>query len=306
MKLIVKLSIFILLLIFLGSCNLFFSSPHGRENLDDEAAQITAFMAVPSSDNSVVTMWNWKEPPPWINDDRITEIQIQHSIFGYPENFVFFAGERFTDNSIWQHEWKDLTPDITHYFSIFALATNGDGDDIRYAPIKAKVKLPGTAKSATFGFLQSLQVDDLGTVINTTAGIFVQNNAAPNSLLVIQLDIPDNVYVTSANIVSGATGGLETSIFQLRVYPVTRYWNDSATGSDGYVQLSDNLRDDYAADDSVSAVISTTALTVNDVTEVIRKALIFQPKEIVFKIDGSGSSNVNVYSTFVNIEYISN
>ena len=308
MKLIIKLCIFTFLLISLGSCNLFFSSPHGRGNLDDDAAQITAFTAVPSSDNSVVTMWNWKDPRPGINDDIITEIQIQHSIFGYPENFVFFAGERFTDNSIWQHEWKDLIPGITHYFSIFALATNGDGDDIRYAPIKAKVKLPGTAKSSVFGFTDSFQVDDGGPVFveSKSIAVSVDNSAGPWSVLVVELDVPDNIYVISATIETGAAGGIEPGT-PLRVFPVTRYWDEDPNSSNGYLQLTDNFKNDYAVDDSVSALIGDVDPTINDVTEVVRKALIFKPKQIVFKFEGSGGTSVDVNNpSFASIEYISN
>jgi len=164
-------------------------------------------MAVPSSDNSVVTMWNWKGPPPWVNDDRITEIQIQHSIFGYPENFVFFAGERFTDNSIWQHEWKDLIPGITHYFSIFALATNGDGDDIRYAPIKAKVKLPGTAETGKiYSRIRAINIDNTPVFTENPVTLNVSNT----QWAVVYFDIPENVYIVNASI--NVTVGVLTEI----------------------------------------------------------------------------------------------
>ena len=134
MRLFYKFNLVLVILSFFFSCNLFLSSPHGRENLDDDAAQITAFTAVPSSDNSVVTMWNWKEPPVWLNDERITEIKIQHSILGYPDNYIFFAGETFTNTSIWQHEWTDLIPGITHYFSLFAKVSDNDKGDFWCAP----------------------------------------------------------------------------------------------------------------------------------------------------------------------------
>ena len=299
------LSIFIIFI--LSSCNLFFSSPHGRENLDDPAAQITAFTAVPSSDNSIMTMWNWKDPPSWVYDDRITEIQIQHSILGYPDNFVFFAGERFTDNSIWQYEWKDLIPGVTHYFSIFALATNGDEDDIRYAPIKAKAKLPGVYQTGSFGFTSSVVVDDLNTVVGGTAGVPVRSSSAPNSVLVIELDVPDDIYIISATIETFVTSGGITTTNPLRVYPVNNYWDETSVGGNGYSQLTDNFLDDYAVDDSVSAFIDSAEPTLNNVTEVIQKALLYPPKQIVFKTDIVSDSIVTVFnSTFLDIEYISN
>ena len=123
--------LFFVSILLYSSCNLFFSSPHGRENPNDDAAQITAFTAVPSSDNSVVTMWNWKEPPSWLNEGRITHIKIQHSFFGYPENvsFISMDTKEYTDNTIWQDEWSDLLPGITHYFSLFAMSTDRDNNE---------------------------------------------------------------------------------------------------------------------------------------------------------------------------------
>ena len=308
MRLFYKFNLVLVILSFFFSCNLFFSSPHGRENLDDDAAQITAFTAVPSSDNFVVTMLNWKEPPVWLNDERITEIKIQHSILGYPDNYIFFAGETFTNNSIWQYEWTDLIPGITHYFSLFAKVSDNDKGDFWCAPLKAKVKLPGTLKSDVFGFTQSLQVNDPGPpyVEAKTTLITIDNGAGPWSVLVVELDLPEDIYIVSATIETGVAGSIETTS-QLRVFPVTRFWDEDPNSSEGYRQLVEDWRDDYSVDDSVSAVIGIIDPTINDVTEVIRKAVLYQPKQIVFKIDGSGGSSVDVYNTsFLNIDYISN
>ncbi len=304
------LIIVIIIAIVISSCNLFFSSPHGRENMDDEAAQITAFTAVPSSDNSVITMWNWKEPPSWANDDRISYIKIQHSIFGYPENvsYIGIDTKDYNDNTIWQDEWPDLLPGITHYFSLFAMSSDHDNNDTWYAPIKAKTTLPGVAKSNYFGFANSFQVDDTGPpyVESKSIGVSVDNSAGPFSVLIVELNVPNGVYVVSATIETGAAGGIEPG-FPIRVFPVTRYWDEDPASSNGHLQLTENWRDDYAVDDSVSALIGDIDPTINDVTEVIRKALIFKPKQIVFKFEGSGVTTVNVSNTmFVNIEYIGN
>jgi hypothetical protein len=307
-KILVKSSkyMFILILIIAGlsSCNLLFSAIRGRENILDEKAQITGFASVPSSDNSVITMWSWIEPPSWFNDDRITEIRIQHSIFGYPDNLDLIFGKTFTDNNIWQHEWEDLTWKGTHYFSLFAKSSD-DGKDIWFAPIHSKVKLPGSMKSEIFGFTQSLKVDNLNTVVNMTAGIAVQSSSAPNSVLVVELNVPDNIIVVSASIETFVTSGGITTTNPLKVFPVMRFWDDSPTGGTGYSQLTNFTQDDYAVDDSLSAYIDSAEPTLNDVTEVIQKALLYPPKQIVFKNDTVTDSNVSVFnSTFLNIEYI--
>ena len=269
-----------LIIILINSCNLFFSSPHGRENLDDDAAQITAFTAVPSSDNSVVTMWNWKDPPGWVYDDRITEIQIQHSIFGYPENYIFFAGERFTNNSTWQHEWKDLIPGITHYFSIFALATNGDGDDIRYAPIKAKVKLPGTLKDNILFTIQTYEVDDTGPPYVTPAVLSTTVNGS--FVLVLEILLPEDVFIKQATIDTAKL----TTTGPVRIFPVVRDWDNSGTDYHTWEQLYDNNQHDYAVDESVSMLIDTAGaanISPIDITDIVRKTAIIGPFEIIFK-----------------------
>ncbi len=304
MKFLFKLYLIIITLYLFVSCDLFLSVPRGRENINDDAAQITAFTAVPSGDKSVVTMWNWKDAPNWLNlEDRIEEIKIIHSSIGYPEVNFPFAGETFTDNSRWQYEWKDLKPDRTHYFSLFAKDNKGNW----YAPLKVKVKLPGTQQSSVFGFADSLQVEDIGPpyISSTTGPILIQNNAAPYSCLVIKLDIPEDIYVVSATIKTSSTEGIDTSI-NLRVFPVKWFWNEDTNNSECYYQLNDTGRDDYAVDDSVSALIDSTVNTINDVTEVIRKALLYNPEQIVFKVEGSGGANAIVVTgtSFISINYI--
>ncbi len=308
MKTIITAIAALLLLPFITSCNLFQSLPRGRENPEDIAAQITAFQALGTGPDTIVTSWNWKEPPGWVNDERILEINIQHSVLGYPENYTSFLGESFTEKSVWQFEWKGLDPDLTHYFSLFAKSTDGNGNETWYAPIKIKAVTGGLLQSGVFGFIQSLQVGDSGSpyIQSLTSSINIDNSAGPFAVLVIGLDLPDNIYVTSATIETGSTGGMETTS-QIMVFPVTGFWDNNPDSSEGYPMLYDPTRDDYAVDDSISSIISNVNSTVNDVTEVVRKALLFNRKQIVFKIDGSGGSSINVYSTsFVTVEYYQN
>lgn len=282
-------SLLVLTIIIFNSCNLFFSAPHGRENIDDPAAQITAFTAVPSSDNSVVTMWNWKELPSWLNDERITDIQIQHSIFGYPENYIFFAGESFTNENKWQHEWDNLIPGITHYFSLFAKVSDDDKGDIWFAPLKAKAKLPGKYLVSQPFTIQTYEVDDTGII---TAGIL--GTAVDDwTVFVLELEIPKDIFVESAyiDIVKLTTSG------QVRIFPVTRDWNKSGPDYHSWEQLSFNDQYDYAVDDKVSMVINTGGAanpSSIDITDIVRKTAIIGPSEIIIKQENFTSETVTI------------
>jgi len=300
MKLMVKLSILLLLSISLNSCNLFFSSPHGRENLDDEAAQITAFTAVPSGEDSIVTMWNWKDPPSWINDERITDIQIQHSIFGYPENYNPILGEIFNDNTTWQHEWKDLIPGITHYFSLFAKSSDGDGADIWFAPIKAKVKLPGDYIQAVTYSVQSYEVDDTGGISSGVLSTTVDDW----TVFVLELGFPENVFIESAYIDVGKI----TTNGPVRVFPVLRDWNKLGPDFHSWEQLWIKDMGDYAVDDNVSLIIDTGGAanpSLIDITDVVRKTAIKDPVEIIIKQENFVSQlvTINNMTDFLVINY---
>nr|MDA3940270.1 hypothetical protein [Spirochaetia bacterium] len=264
---------------FFPTCNLFFSSPHGRENLDDEAAQITAFTAVPSSDNSVVTMWNWKEPPSWVYDDKITEIQIQHSIFGYPENYIFFANESISDKTQWQEEWTDLIPGITHYFSLFAMVDDGDGGEIWLAPIKAKAKLPGTSEpSVNYSRSDSVNADN--TMAEWLADPDISLEITSSKWAVVFFDFPDGIFVDSAKIYLSDGG---TSATEVTFVPLTGFFP------------SDDMQIWYELD--IGSIVnysnSITFSTIDpfyDITSVVRAAATNPIKAILIKTNDPAST----------------
>lgn len=215
MKFLFKLYLIIITLYLFVSCDLFLSVPRGRENINDDAAQITAFTAVPSGDKSVVTMWNWKDAPDWLNlEDRIEEIKIIHSSIGYPEVNFPFAGETFTDNSRWQYEWKDLKPDSTHYFSLFAKDNRGNW----YAPLKVKVKLSGTTviTGKNYSAVGSLNVNDASSADINPLSLDINSTA----VAVIFFDF-DNSYVTEATIAISVT--IVSGAGDIQIAPLTGY-----------------------------------------------------------------------------------
>ena len=280
-----------LLVVLISSCNLFFSSPHGRENINDPAAQITAFTAVPSGDNSVVTMWNWKDLPSWLNDERITEIKIQHSILGYPDNYIFFAGQSFTDNNEWQYEWDSLIPGITHYYSLFAKVSDKDKDDYWLAPLKAKAKLPGTYKEAQSYTIQTYEVDDTGPPFVTPGVLSTTVNGS--FVLVLELGFPADVFVDSAYI----DVGMLTTSGAVRIFPIIRDWDKSGNDQHTWDQLWFNDQYDYAVDDSLSMLVDTAGAanpSPIDITDIVRKTAISGPIEFIFKEDNSTPETVTI------------
>ena len=277
------------LFLILTSCNLILSLPRGRENINDPAAQITAFTAVPSGDKSVVTMWNWKDSNYISSEERIDEIKIMHSITGYPDINIPFAGQKYDNNSEWQYEWHSLIGGITHYFSLFAK----DNDGNWYAPIRAKAKLPGTYSDSQLFTIQTYEVDDTGIIAAGVLGSTVDDW----TVFVLELGIPEGVFVESAYIDIGkiTTGGA------VRVYPVIREWNKFGPDSHSWEQLQHEYQYDYAVDDSVSLVIDTVGAanpSPIDITEIVRKTVISGPTEIIIKQENFAAQSVTI-STIV-------
>ena len=302
MHLLSKFSLTLLIILFFVSCNLVISNPHTRENPNDPEAVISRFYAFPLNTDKVITTWRWNDDNN-NSDMRVEELWLQHSPNDYPEVLNLFSGESISNSSISEFEWTGLDKNTSHYFALHIK----DEENNWYAPLFAKATLPGEIVSSFFGFTKALKVDDLNTVVSMTSGIAVNRNSAPNSVLVVELNVPDDIYIISATIETFLTSGGITTTLPLRVYPIIRYWDEASTGGNGYSQLNDTGMDYYVVDDSVSAFIDSGEPILNDITEVVRKALLYDPKQIVFKMDTTGDSTVSVFdASFINIEYISN
>ncbi len=305
MRLLVKFNLILLLFSLFISCNLIISNPHARENPNDPEAQVTDFNAFAMGEDIVLTTWQWKD---WYNgsdEESIAEIRILHSTLDYPQVLIPFTGESFTNNSISEFEWTGLDKKTTHYFALHMK----DERNRWYAPLFTKTTLPGASESAVFGFTQPFKIKNFTPYVEPlamTTGIYIDNSASP-SVLVIALDVPNDIYILSATIETFVTSGGITATAPLRVFPVSRFWDEDPNTDNGFYQLTENFRDDYAVDDSVSAFIASAEPTLNDVTEVVKQALLYEPRQIVFKIDGTGGSTINLFNnTFMNIEYITN
>lgn len=302
MRLLIKFGLTLIIILSLFSCNFLISNPHTRENPNDPEAQLSAFKAFAFNTDEVITTWQWNNN--YNSDETIEEIIILHSKDNYPSVLLPWSGESFSNNSTQMYKWKGLDKKITHYFALHMK----DRDGRWYSPLYAKASLPGEILSSTFGVIDSFQVWTSSDpyVQSLNSSITIGNNAV-FSCLVVELDVPENIHVLSASIVTSSTMGIYTDK-ALTVSAVKSFWNTSSDITDGYFQLVDSSVDSYVVDDSHILPISSIIDTENDITEVIRNALLYEPKQIVFKMAVVDSTNnVNITGTsFITIEYITN
>lgn len=129
-----KKLLFILLpvIIFTGifiSCDFLLPAPLGRNNPFDDEAQIGRFEASPSSYNSIVTVWEWRNPASGIDDSRIIDkVRIVYSennppVSKYPlnpDNVI-----EYTSNTDFSYEWTNLNENTDHYFALYAHEKGG-------------------------------------------------------------------------------------------------------------------------------------------------------------------------------------
>ncbi|RKX89459.1 MAG: hypothetical protein DRP59_11065 [Spirochaetes bacterium] len=282
---------FILFFIFvLSSCNIFLSPPLLRENENDSQRQLTAFTAAPSSDTSIVTMWNWKNPQYWISDDEIIEeLRIIHSTLGYPEFVIPFTGESYNSPGDWQQDWTGLKAGITHYFSLFVKNQNGG-----WVPsYKVKVTLPGElVQNVIYLRINSLNVDNAGseeTLPDNTLEI------GGSKWAVLFFDIPGDVYIKQATITVSLSSG---SITDIVFAPLDDYLVGG--GMDKWDVLSNNSvvrESDQAA--------FTSNLGTFDITSVVRAAVIGPEHAILIKTQSSSFDlDNNASAPFVTADVI--
>lgn len=111
------------------SCDYLIPAPLGRNNPFDDEAQIGRFAVAASGPDSVVTVWDWRNPPSGIDKSRIIDkIRIVYSesdppLSKYPinpDNVI-----EFTSNSDFSYEWENLNEDRDHYFALYAHEKGG-------------------------------------------------------------------------------------------------------------------------------------------------------------------------------------
>ncbi len=280
--------IIILSLILLSSCNLLVSPPLLRENANDEQIQISGFTAVPTSDTSITTIWNWAPPQDWMDyDERVEKINILHSTLGYPGFTIPFAGETFTDRNKWEFQWENLDSSKTHYFSLFAKTGFGD-----WVPVyKVKVMFPGTSESGVmYSRDQAFNIDNAGMISWNQASLSVSNS----QWAVISFNFPKDVYIVNAVITISVTALTEITFAPLDGFPS----NDDMTK---WNQLLSNtiVRED-------SALSFSSNLPAYDITNVVRAAMLGPLKAILIKTtDGSNFTiDNNASAPFITADII--
>ncbi len=259
-----------LLILLISSCNLFIVSPRARENVNDPGTQIIAFTAAPSGEDSITTMWTWRDIPNWMSkDSMVEEIKIIHSSIGYPEVYNPFAGESFTDKSVWSHEWPDLKKDSTHYFTLFLKIM----DDDWIPSYKIKVSLPGDYSTGNiYSRTESFNIDNAGGFTGSPGFLDVTNS----EWAVVSFDLPDDVYIANADIYISVTALTEITFAPL----------------DGTIPPDDMEKWNRLADNSIVNEGASATFTVNkasyNITDVVRAAVIGRNKAVLIRTaDGS-------------------
>ncbi|MCK5674823.1 MAG: hypothetical protein KAH95_15695, partial [Spirochaetales bacterium] len=111
------------------SCDYLLPAPLGRDNPYDDEAQIGRFAVAASGPDSVVTVWDWRDPPSGIDKSRIIDkIRIVYGegdppLSKYPinpDNVI-----EYTSNADFSYEWKNLNEDRDHYFALYAHEKGG-------------------------------------------------------------------------------------------------------------------------------------------------------------------------------------
>ena len=132
MKRILFILLPLLLLIFTGvfiSCDFLLPAPLGRNNPFDDEAQIGKFTLAPSGSDSIVTFWDWHDPLPIIDTDRVIDkIRIVHSKNNRPSGIGLLIDknvQEYTNNIDWQFNWTGLSNDRDHYFALYAHEKGG-------------------------------------------------------------------------------------------------------------------------------------------------------------------------------------
>ncbi len=111
------------------SCDVLFPAPLGRDNFRDNEVQIGRFVAAVSGYESITTAWDWRDPPPGIDDSRIIDkIRIVHSKNNRPDSKYPLNPDnviKLDSNSTWQYGWNNLSADRDHYFALYAHEKGG-------------------------------------------------------------------------------------------------------------------------------------------------------------------------------------
>ncbi len=127
------------LIIFSGlfnSCDYLLPAPLGRNNLNDDEAQIGRFAAVQAGPDSIIVAWDWREMWPGTDPDReIVEIILSDNQGNYPISML--GGSSYLKDDGYNKEFNNLNLNSDYYFSLYAKEKSG----IWLRPIKTKAYL---------------------------------------------------------------------------------------------------------------------------------------------------------------------
>jgi hypothetical protein len=231
----------VLIIFFLGlsSCDLFLGLPKGRENPNDEMAQLTYPRVAAISVDSARFSVTWKDAMSWMDSDKeISEALVVWSTRGFllsptdPARLLpSYEEERMTSSGTLSKTVSGLSDGDTLYVSFFGKMERGGWLQplMRKASISGSVvEIPATVTFVTAHLLDKIIPDVSQDVTGT-------NNISSTDVLVIEVqsDIPEEAVIVSADIDLGA----DFDGLTVRAAPLTRYWD----GGDYYHLMENNL-----------------------------------------------------------------
>ncbi len=232
----------VLIIFFLGlsSCDLFLGLPKGRENPDDEMAQLTYPRVAAISADSVRFSITWKDAMRWMDSDKeISEALVVWSTRGFllsptdPARLLSsYEEERMSSSGTFSKTVGGLSDGDTLYVSFFGKMERGGW----LQPLMRKASISGSVVEITAAvtFVTAHLLDKSIPDVTQDVVIGTMNISSTDVLVIeVQTDIPEEALIVSADIDLGNDFDLKT----VRAAPLTRYWD----GGDYYHLMENNL-----------------------------------------------------------------
>ncbi len=279
--------ILILSAVLFISCDLLFPAPLGRDNPLDDEVQIGGFDASVSGPDSIITIWDWRNPAPGIDDSRIIDkIRIVYSENNPPSSKYPLNPDNvqeFTSNSEYQFEWTNLQQDREHYFALYAHEKGG----VWLAPKYVKRHLNYSGHPDAGGSVHTKLY--VNTALTTGISITAINITGPQPGGNIGFLIFDELFNNDFGAVLAALmqGYGFTAAGNIDIVPVRKKIEDGMT----WASISDSYLYDYEHSKTVDVINGTVLI---DIKDQINMARVHGSNTIAFIPSAGSAINIDI------------